>query len=369
MSAAPLLKGSAQEMPGNLHITWDGSELTNPHILEVTLTSRGRQDIDSGDFEQPLEFRVGATIKAILRTASGPNSMPFSKVSFKDDTLSVGPGLIRRRQPLKLTLLAIGTDPILTTSATALRNVDVEVLSTESPRRHWTLWTRVAASVAVIMVATGLILIGLLIGHPPAQPNHPTVTGSSPATAPAGTTPPAQATKAMVTAEADLASGSQAVQISGISALQKVMKTFPSTQTAASKALGAFIHAKSPVGNNDQPVTLVVQTALNVLRGRNIARAGGAPVALNNTNFTNADLSGINLSSATLVNADFSNANLTQADLRDANLNYAFVGGANLDGTDITGANLAGASFYQTILCHGSTPAQAQRGYNCKASG
>jgi hypothetical protein len=48
----------------------------------------------------------------------------------------VGPGLIRRRQPLKLTLLAVGLEPTLTSSATALRNVDVEVLSSESQRRH-----------------------------------------------------------------------------------------------------------------------------------------------------------------------------------------------------------------------------------------
>lgn len=54
MSAAPLLKGSAQEMPGSLHITWDGVELKDPHILEVTLTSRGRRDIASEDFDQPF---------------------------------------------------------------------------------------------------------------------------------------------------------------------------------------------------------------------------------------------------------------------------------------------------------------------------
>ena len=49
MSAAPLLQGSAQEMPGGLRITWNGDELEDPHILEVSLISRGRRDIGRDD--------------------------------------------------------------------------------------------------------------------------------------------------------------------------------------------------------------------------------------------------------------------------------------------------------------------------------
>lgn len=147
------------------------------------------------------------------------------------------------------------------------------------------------------------------------------------------------------------------------------MNTTSADQPTGLRALCSFIHAKSVAGNNDQPVTAVVQTALNVLRNRNPANDGSAIINLDNTNLTNANLSGINLSNATLVNTDFSNADLSTASLRDANLNYAFMGGANLAGTNLAGANLTDASFYQTIMCHNSSPTQPQRGYNCSANG
>jgi uncharacterized protein YjbI with pentapeptide repeats len=147
------------------------------------------------------------------------------------------------------------------------------------------------------------------------------------------------------------------------------MKASPSTQPAAMKALASFIRSKSPAENNDQPVTTIVQAALNVLRNRNSANDAGNLITLDNTNLTNASLSGINLSGSSLVNTDFSNADLRGANLRDANLNYAFVGDANLDGADLIGANLVSASFYHTLMCRGSVPTQPQRGYNCSASG
>jgi hypothetical protein len=166
MSAAPLLRESAQDMPGQLSITWDGIELRDPSILEVNLVNRGRRDIAGEDFDQPLEFRVGARILAILRTASGPNSTAFRTVAFEDDLLKVGPGLIRQHQSIKFTLLASGRDPVLSSSAAAVRDVDVKVLPTEqSASRHWSARTKVAAILGGAAVTAGLVLIGLLIGH------------------------------------------------------------------------------------------------------------------------------------------------------------------------------------------------------------
>ena len=49
MSAAPLLQGSAQDMPGLLHVTWEGAELNDPMILGVNLVNRGRRDIAGED--------------------------------------------------------------------------------------------------------------------------------------------------------------------------------------------------------------------------------------------------------------------------------------------------------------------------------
>jgi hypothetical protein len=180
MTAAPLLQGSAQDMPGLLNITWEGTELRDPNILEVNLVNRGRRDIVGEDFDQSLEFRVGVRILAILRSASGQGSTAFRAVGFKDDLLMVGPALIRRRQSIKFTLLASGRDPVLTSSAAAVRDVDVEVLPTERSSRRWSIRTRAAASLAVAAAMAGLVLIGFLIGRNPPPNEAPTANVTSP---------------------------------------------------------------------------------------------------------------------------------------------------------------------------------------------
>jgi hypothetical protein len=167
--------------------------------------------------------------------------------------------------------------------------------------------------------------------------------------------------------EADLTSGQAATQLGGIDLLQSVMKAGPAEQPTVLQSLAKFIQARSPSGNNDQPITSVIQAAVNVLRSRDPADDDGAVIDLTNANLTNANLTGIDLDNAILVNADFDSAVLTNANLKDANLNYAYLGDATLAGANLTGANLADASLYQTTLCNGSTPTAPQRGYTCSS--
>ena len=374
MSATKLLRGSAQDMPGNLQITWDGAELRDPVILEIRLVSRGRQDIVKDDFEQALEFRVNAKILAILKSDSHPNSSAFPAVAFDDDLLKVGPGLIRRRQSINFTLLASGADPVLSSSAAAVRDVDVDVIATGQPSSRWPVQVKLAAALAVAAVMAGLVLIGLLIGHESSPPvrtltaSHPPTPITSPTAglAPRPTTSPTS--EALPAAEAELLSASRAAQSAGIRALQQIMKGTPADQPAVLADLTGFIRRDSPTGSNDQPVTTIIQAALSVLVNRNPAYDSGTVINLSEANLTSADLSGINLVGAQLVNTDFDTANLGGANLRGADLNYAFVGGANLSGANLDGANLADASFYQTTMCHGATPTQPKSGYSCSAN-
>jgi hypothetical protein len=363
MSTAPLLQGSAQEMPGTLQITWKGEELNDPHILEVTLTSRGRRDIAKEDFDQALEFRVGAKILAVLRSASGPNATVFRAVDFEDDLLKVGPGLIRRHQSIRFTLLAVGHNPELSSSAAAVRDVDVKVLTSEPSSHRWSTGPKVAAGLAVAAAMAGLVLIGLVIGHS-SVPSKTSPTASKTST-PASSS----AVSGLRAAEADMKSSSRSAQLTGIGMLQYLMKTVPADQSAAMQALDMFIQARSPAGNNDQQVTSVIQAALTVLRDRNPANDDGFIINLSNANLTSADLNGIDFNNAQLVNTDFDTANLTDASFRYADLNYAFIGGANITGASFDDANLSGASFYDTTSCRGSAPTDPQLGYNCSANG
>jgi hypothetical protein len=183
MLATPLLKSDVRDIPGDVRIFWEGTDLEDALKLVVTLTNQGRSPIRKEDFDRPLRLTVGATIKGVWATSSGPNSSIFSPVSFEGDTLIIGPGLIQRRQPVKFTILAGGRKPELRSKDAALPGVNVEVVSADSPQRRWTPRIKMAGVVAVTAAAAGLVLTGLLIGR------HPAPSGKPPEPSPAASAP------------------------------------------------------------------------------------------------------------------------------------------------------------------------------------
>ena len=60
----------------DLEIRQRGRQLAAPHLVDVTLTARGRRDIPSSAFDQgrPLVFDVGASIVEVLQIRSDPSS-------------------------------------------------------------------------------------------------------------------------------------------------------------------------------------------------------------------------------------------------------------------------------------------------------
>lgn len=363
MSQAPLLRNSAQSLPGNLKIALGDTELTEPHIVEISIISNGRQDIGEQDFQgQPLEFRLeGAEIRQILRTANSPETAPAPSAVVEGGVLKVGPCPIRRRQSTTFTLLVEGAQPRLRTPSETLHNVDLVNLAA-APSRRPRIVIRSALAVTAVGVAAGLIVLGIIVGRLSASQHSP---GSAPPARPSATPAHAPAIPQNVTAE--LGSPSKSAELSGITALKNLMSSSPGDQPAAVTDLDSFIHRVSPATSHDTNVTSIVQAALNVLRTRNPANDRGVTIVLSETNLTGANLSGIDLSGASLVNTDFDTANLDDANLSDANLSYAFVGGAQLTGTDLEGATLTQASFYLTSMCHGSKPVHPGEGYNCQS--
>ena len=348
MSTAPLLQEAAQSMPGKLQATYDGKPVREPHILEVTLSSRGRQDIASGDFDgQPLDFKVGAQILALLRTTCSPETGTFSAVGFTDDTLKVGPGNIGRRQTIKFTLLADGPRPELSSPATTLRNVRFEKLSVEpmGHRRASRALVAIGVTGAAALVAVIALLVALLL-----RPTGPILSSKN---------------QSLQSAIADLSSSNANMQTSGISALQNTIDKIPGDQPAAINALCMFIRKRSPASDQDGPVTAEVQNALNVLKSRNPSYDGNTVINLAHADLTNANLSSIDLANAYLVDADFTDADLSKANLQGADLSDAYLGGAILGGLNVTRADLSGASFYLTSFCSGSKPTQPAEAYSC----
>jgi hypothetical protein len=101
---------ATREAPENLEVSRAGVVISEPHILEITLASRGRKDIPTSDFDEnkPLQIDAGTVILDIVKIKSEPESTSAPKVIYEDNILSIGPSLIRKRQRIGITLLIDG---------------------------------------------------------------------------------------------------------------------------------------------------------------------------------------------------------------------------------------------------------------------
>jgi hypothetical protein len=170
----PLLAPSTRDIP-DLEIHHEGQPLTDPYLLEVMLTARGRRDIlrSAFDQDQPLVFDLGAGIVKVLQIRCSPTISPAPPVAHEGRTLRVGPALISRRQTTSIAVLVNGTDPDLKCTQAALAQV---TLIPRDPPDGSTWVPSVAVAVVVMMMAWALavtlavagavVRVGALAGVP-----------------------------------------------------------------------------------------------------------------------------------------------------------------------------------------------------------
>ena len=105
----PLLPSGMRGI-ADLEIRHEGRPLTNPYLLEVMLTARGRRDIPSSAFDQgrPLVFDLGVGIVKVLQVRCSPTTSLAPPVAHEGRTLRVGPELVGRRQTTTIAVLVDG---------------------------------------------------------------------------------------------------------------------------------------------------------------------------------------------------------------------------------------------------------------------
>jgi hypothetical protein len=158
---APMLTAPSG-VRGDLELRHRGTLLTEPHVLEVQLLSRGRKDIPSSAYDGnvPIRLDVGAMIIEVLQTNSEPSPLPAPRVTIDGTALEIGPALIGKRQKISITILAEGSSPQLNCQA-SLIDVHVKQLTPieESPM------LKVAPfALAVTLPAMGLTVLAADMG-------------------------------------------------------------------------------------------------------------------------------------------------------------------------------------------------------------
>jgi hypothetical protein len=150
--------------------------------------------------------------------------------------------------------------------------------------------------------------------------------------------------------------------------LERVARDSPKDQPTVVKVLAAFIRENSreqwPLPGSghsrDRLTRPDVQTALDVIGGRDTSHDEHRSIDLSDADLTcaylreanfkraalpRATLTGANLTGAILADAKLTDADLTNARLPEADLTGADLTGADLTGADLTGADLTGASW------------------------
>lgn len=124
-SETPLVTAPS-ELRHDLEVRHRGVVLTEPHVLEIRLASRGRRDIPRESFDggQPIRLDVGVLILRILGSDSDIASVHQPTVKVDGTALEIGPALLKKRNTLTYRLLVDGPDPRLTCKA-ELADVDV----------------------------------------------------------------------------------------------------------------------------------------------------------------------------------------------------------------------------------------------------
>lgn len=127
--ATPLLTTPDGVLRGELELRHRGELLTEPHVVELKLLSKGRKDIPSTAYDggAPIRLDVGARIIEILQTSSTPSTLAPPRVAVDGTALAIGPSLLGRHQGISFTLLVEGS-PCLTLES-SLVDVDVKEAS------------------------------------------------------------------------------------------------------------------------------------------------------------------------------------------------------------------------------------------------
>jgi hypothetical protein len=142
--------------PPDLQVTLDGQVLRDPHFVSIVVANRSRRDIRRADFEDsvPLTIDVGAQIHKVIRSDTGGTSMPEIQLGVSGQCVTIGPGLIQRRQVISLDLLTDGPAELDCTNPSL---ADVRIRDGTNDDAEPT-WLRTLAAVAAVIVVTAVLL-------------------------------------------------------------------------------------------------------------------------------------------------------------------------------------------------------------------
>jgi hypothetical protein len=104
LSCTPVVRSA---VPG-LRVSYEGAELGDPHVLGVELRYRGRGDLRGSSFEGKRPFRIDVGARVIGVIGADFRLESELTVEASGSELRFGPGMVRRKELLRLLVLLDG---------------------------------------------------------------------------------------------------------------------------------------------------------------------------------------------------------------------------------------------------------------------
>ena len=120
-----------------LQVRRGDEELTDPHLVEVTLQSSGRQSITRNLFDEghPIVLNLGTRVVDLLKVTSEPTEQAVPNYKVSNRAIEVGPGVLASRQSITFSVLIDGKPKLSPVSP--LADVKIGRQQTAPEQKAW----------------------------------------------------------------------------------------------------------------------------------------------------------------------------------------------------------------------------------------
>jgi hypothetical protein len=154
-----------------VEVSFQGTPLTDPHIVRVRIAARGRKDIVPADFTGPIRIDLDTSVVRLISTESATkrDSLPPPVLTVDNTAIVIDPAILPGDQHIRLDLL-LDSAPTLTLTA-PLANVTVNKTHPEQNQRPTVglaalavLYSTILACVVIFAIIFTTLIAGIIPG-------------------------------------------------------------------------------------------------------------------------------------------------------------------------------------------------------------
>ena len=140
-----------------LQVLRGGEKLDDPHLVEVTLQSSGRQAITRDLFDEgrPIVLRLGTRVVDLLKVVSQPIEQKVPDYRLSNSAIEIGPGVLAARQSITFSVLVDGQPELSAESPLADVTIGRKLITSE--QKAW--------RISYVMMGVAVIALFLFLGY------------------------------------------------------------------------------------------------------------------------------------------------------------------------------------------------------------